>query len=361
MPQGASVRGPVCGCDVTVASMRTRSHPPLSERSQPGSCAGTLAGEVDAQFRILGPIEVDLAGNASGRVPRGRTLSFLALLLVHRGEIVHVDRVVDELWEGAGPKDARHAVHVVASRLRGVLGDGVVVSKGGGYAVRLAPGDLDAERFEGLFRRGRAELAQGEAREAAATLRQALAIWRGPALADVSEERFAQPEIARLEDLRIACLGDRVDADLACGLHAELAGELEGLVREHPLHERLRGQQMLALYRAGRQADALAAYRSAYRELADGLGIEPSPELRALEAAILRQEVPSPSSLPPAQGTPRGVDVRRLVTCVFAQLSDSREGIGPRPRIHAQGAGPLPRHRPRGLRASRRHRHRTAE
>ena len=284
---------------------------------------------MDAQFRILGPIEVDLAGNTSGRVPRGRTLSFLALLLVHRGEIVHVDRVVDELWEGAGPKDARHAVHVVASRLRGALGDGVVISKGGGYAVRLAPGDLDAERFEGLFRRGRAELAQGEAWEAAATLRQALTIWRGPALADVSEERFAQPEIARLEDLRLACLGDRVDADLARGLHADLAGELEGLVREHPLHERLRAQQMLALYRAGRQADALAAYRSAYQELVDGLGIEPSPELRALEAAILRQEVPAPSSLaqPPAQETRRGVDVRRLVTCVFAQLGESPEGM----------------------------------
>ena len=239
------------------------------------------------------------------------------------------DRVVDELWEGAGPKDARHAVHVVASRLRGALGDGVVISKGGGYAVRLAPGDLDAERFEGLFRRGRAELAQGEAWEAAATLRQALTIWRGPALADVSEERFAQPEIARLEDLRLACLGDRVDADLARGLHADLAGELEGLVREHPLHERLRAQQMLALYRAGRQADALAAYRSAYQELVDGLGIEPSPELRALEAAILRQEVPAPSSLAQthAQETRRGVDVRRLVTCVFAQLGESPEGM----------------------------------
>jgi DNA-binding SARP family transcriptional activator len=279
--------------------------------------------EVHTQFRILGPIEVDASGGRSGRVPRGRPLSLLALLLVHRGAIVHVDRAVDELWDGAGPKHAKKAVHVVASRLRGALGEGLVLSEGGGYALRLAPGVLDAEHFEELFERGRAELARGEPFEAAATLRQALALWRGPALADVSQERFAQPEIARLEDLRLACLSDRVDADLACGRHAEVAGELEGLVREHPLRERLRGQQMLALYRVGRQADALDAYRSAYSALVDGLGIEPSPELRALEAAILRQDVPAPAPLPQPSiaRTQVAVDARRLVTCVFAQLA----------------------------------------
>ena len=137
-------------------------------------------------------------------------------------------------------------------------------------------------------------MTRAEPWEAAATLRQALELWRGPALADVSHERFAAPEIARLEDLRLACLSDRVDADLACGRHAEVAGELEALVHQHPLRERLRGQQMLALYRSGRQADALDAYRGAYSALVDGLGIEPSPELRALEAAILRQDVPRP-------------------------------------------------------------------
>ena len=171
---------------------------------------------------------------------------------------------------------------MLASRLRSALGDGVVLSEGGGYALRPAAGSLDADRFEELSARGRAELARGEPLEAAATLRQALALWRGAALADVSQERFAQPEIARLEDLRLACLGDRLDADLAVGRHVEVAGELEALVRQHPLRERLRGQQMLALYRAGRQADALEAYRSAYAALVDGLGIEPSPELRAL-------------------------------------------------------------------------------
>jgi DNA-binding SARP family transcriptional activator len=282
---------------------------------------------VDIQFRILGPIEVDSAEGPGGRVPRGRTLSLLALLLVHRGAMVHVDRIVDELWEGAGPRHPKKAVHVVASRLRSALGEAVVLSAGGGYALRLDRGGLDAERFESLFARGREELTRGEPWEAAATLRHALALWRGPALADVSQERFAQPEIARLDDLRLACLGDRVDADLACGRHAEVAGELEALVRQHPLHERLRGQQMLALYRSGRQADALDAYRSAYSALVDGLGIEPSPELRALEAAILRQDVPplSPPPRPSAQRAPVAVDTRRLVTCLFARLTHHDE------------------------------------
>ena len=276
-----------------------------------------------SQFRILGPIEVEVAGSQSDRVPRGRTLSLLALLLVHRGTVVHVDQAVDELWDGAGPEHARKAVQVLASRLRSALGDGVVHSEGGGYALRPAAGNVDAERFEALFARGRAEVSRGEPAEAAATLRQALALWRGPALAEVSRQRFAQPEIARLEDLRLACLSDRLDADLTLGRHAEVAGELEGLVRQHPLRERLRAQHMLALYRAGRQADALEAYRSAYAALVGGLGIEPSPELRALEAAILRHDVPAASA--PAQASAVVVDARRLVTCAFAQLTHREE------------------------------------
>ena len=227
---------------------------------------------------------------------------------------------MDELWEGAGPQNARNAVHVVASRLRAALGDELVLSEGGGYAVRLPPGGLDADRFEQRFRLGREELARGEPWEAAATLRQALELWRGPALADVATERFAQPEIARLEDLRLNCVSERIEADLACGRHAEVTGELEGLVQEHPVRERLRGQLMLALYRAGRQADALAAYRDAHRALVGGLGIEPSPDLRALEAAILRQEVPAPAQ-PPRRAVERPPHGRRWVTCVVSQLA----------------------------------------
>ena len=295
-----------------------------------------------AQFRILGPIEVDVEAGRTARVPRGRPLSLLALLLVHRGELVHLDRVVDELWEGDGPQNARNAVHVVASRLRATLGEELVRSEGGGYAVRVAPGELDAERFEEGFRRGRDELARGDPSEAAATLRQALELWRGPALADVADERFAQPEIARLEDLRLGCLGERIEADIAAGRHADVVGELEALVQRHPLRERLRGQLMLALYRTGRQADALAAYRDAQRALVDGLGIEPSPDLRALEAAILRQEVPEPAAPPrPAERAPAG---RRLVTCVVSYLAQPAEpGLDPESlradveRFHAAG------------------------
>ena len=296
-----------------------------------------------AQFRILGPIEVDLEAGRTARIPRGRALSLLALLLVHRGAAVHLDRVVDELWEGDGPQNARNAVQVVVSRLRAALSEELVRSEGGGYAVPLAPGALDADRFEERFRLGRETLARGDPRAAAATLGDALALWRGPALADVADERFAQPEIARLEDLRVGCLSQRIEADLACGRHAEVAGELEALVREHPLRERLRGQLMLALYRAGRQADALAAYRDAHRALVEGLGIEPSPDLRALEAAILHQDVPEPAQ-PPRRAAERAPDARRWVTCVVSQLAGPEApGLDPESlhavveRFHATG------------------------
>jgi DNA-binding SARP family transcriptional activator len=238
-------------------------------------------------LRILGPIEIE----GAERVPRGRPLALLALLLVGRGDLVPLDRVVDELWAAAEPRHARKAAHVVASRLRRALGGGALRFESGGYRLGVAPEALDAGRFEALQRDGTAALARGEPGEAAAILRRALALWRGPALADVAGERFAQPEIARLEELRFACLSARIDADLGCGRHAALVGELEALVHAHPLREGLRAQQMLALYGAGRPADALAAYRDAYAALAGGLGVAPSPRLRALEAAILRHEV----------------------------------------------------------------------
>ena len=204
----------------------------------------------------------------------------------------------------------------------------------------------------------REELAARRAREAAATLRQALALWRGPALADVADERFAQPEIARLEDLRLACLTDRIDADLACGRHEEVAGELEALVRQHPLRERLRGQQMLALYRAGRQADALEAYRAAYEALVDGLGIEPSPELRALEAAILRHDVPAPRGRRrrrPRRSRRRAParDLRVLAARRLARRADPESLRARLERYHELAS--------RGLRAPRRQRRRAAQ
>jgi DNA-binding SARP family transcriptional activator len=244
-------------------------------------------------FGILGPVQIHLDAGQRALVPRGRVLSLLALLLVHRDETVHADRIVDELWGDVELRDVKNVVQVVASRLRAVVGDGALASEGGGYALRVPRGAVDADRFEDWLARGADERAHGRPRQAAATLREALGLWRGPPLVDVCDDGFAQPEIARLDDLRLTCLSERLDADLACGRHAELTGELEALVHRHPLRERLRGQLMLALYRAGRQADALGAYRAAREALVDGLGIEPSLELRALEAAILRHEVPA--------------------------------------------------------------------
>jgi DNA-binding SARP family transcriptional activator len=238
------------------------------------------------ELRILGPIQVEGA-----RVPGGRPRALLALLLVARGELVPLDRVVDELWEGDGPRHARKAAHVVACRLRRVLGGDALRCECGGYRLRLPRGAVDADRFEALAQRAAGALARGDAAHAAALARQALALWRGPALADVAAERFAQPEIARLEELRFACLTTRIDADLACGRHAAVVGELEALVRAHPLREGLRAQQMLALYGAGRPADALAAYQDAYAALTSGLGVPPSPRLRAIETAILRHDL----------------------------------------------------------------------
>ena len=268
-----------------------------------------------AQVRILGPIEVELPGGRRADVPRGRTLAFLALLLTRHGAALHVDRIVDELWEQRAPQHARAAVQVLASRLRAAAGDDLVAYEGGGYAAR--PAELDADRFQAAARRGREELAAGDPAAAAATLRGALELWRGAALADVGDARFAQPEIARLEELRLACLGDRVEADLALGPTAAVAAELDALVREHPLDERLRGLQMTALYHAGRQADALAAYRDARRALVEGLGVEPRRGCASSRPPILRQDLPAPA---PAQVAALPA-ARRWVTCVFAQTA----------------------------------------
>lgn len=186
-------------------------------------------------FGILGPVQIHLDAGQRALVPRGRVLSLLALLLVHRDETVHADRIVDELWGDVELRNVKNVVQVVASRLRAVVGDGALASEGGGYALRVPRGAVDADRFEDWLARGADERAHGRPRQAAATLREALGLWRGPPLVDVCDDGFAQPEIARLDDLRLTCLSERLDADLACGRHAEVTGELEALVRQHPL------------------------------------------------------------------------------------------------------------------------------
>ena len=241
------------------------------------------------EFRILGPLEVRDGGSevALGG-PRPRAL--LAALLLHPNEVVPAERLVDELWGEDSPDRAGAALRVNVSRLRKALPQDVLATRAPGYVIRVKPDGLDLHRFERLVDEGRSLLARGLAGEASNRLREALALWRGPALADFAYESFAQAAIARLEEIRLAATELRIDADLALGRHDELVGELEALVAEHPLRERLRGCLMTALYRSGRQAEALDAYQEARRALVDELGIDPSPALQELARAILRQD-----------------------------------------------------------------------
>ncbi|HET8652557.1 MAG TPA: BTAD domain-containing putative transcriptional regulator, partial [Gaiellaceae bacterium] len=224
--------------------------------------------------------------------------ALLAVLLLHRGEVVPSERLIEELWSGRAPATAAKSVQVYVSQLRKALGDRLV-TRGGGYVLELEPGSLDLDRFQALAGEGQELLTRGDVKRAAELLGAALALWRGPPLVDLSYEPFAQPEIQRLEELRLAALEDRIEADLALGRHAQLIAELEALVRGHPLRERLRAQLMLSLYRAGRQGEALEVYRQGRESLVEELGIEPGPRLQELHRAILNQDRaldrPSPS------------------------------------------------------------------
>ena len=204
----------------------------------------------------------------------------------HAGRTISSARLIDELWGDAAPASARKMVQINVSQLRKVLPEGVLRTHAGGYSLAIDPQALDLARFERLAREGRAA---ADPREAADKLAAALALWRGPALAEF-DEPFAEREGTRLEALRLSALEDRIEADLALGRHAAVAPELDGLVRDHPERERMRGQHMLALYRSGRQTDALASYREAWRRLGEELGIMPSVELRKLEAAIFAHD-----------------------------------------------------------------------
>ena len=244
------------------------------------------------EFRILGPLEV----SADGRVLQlgsHKQRAMLGLLLVHANETVARDRLIEELWAEAAPATVESALNVYLSRLRRLLesagAGGVLGRQAHGYRLQVEPGQLDANRFEWLVGEGREALAAGKAALAAERLRQALALWRGPALADLQSERFAITAGARLEEARVSALEQRLEADLALGIDRELIGELETLVVEHPYRERVRAQLMLALYRSGRQAEALDAYQQARRAL-DELGIEPSAALQQLQRAVLRQD-----------------------------------------------------------------------
>jgi DNA-binding SARP family transcriptional activator len=230
------------------------------------------------EFRILGPLEV-LEDHRPIPLGGTRQRALLAILLTRANEVISTDRLIDDLWGEAPPRTALNTLQYYVSQLRKLLGADRIVTQPPGYVIRIGPDELDLERFEGLVEGGGAEGA-----------RDALALWRGPALADFAYEEFAQAEAARLEELRLAALEQRVDADLALGRHAELVGELGQLVAQNPLRERLRGQLMLALHRSGRQAEALDVYQATRRALVEELGIEPSPALQELEKAMLRQD-----------------------------------------------------------------------
>jgi predicted ATPase/DNA-binding SARP family transcriptional activator len=244
------------------------------------------------ELRFLGPVQAVRAGRdvALGG-PRQRAV--LALLALDAGRVVPAGRLVEELWRGRPPLGAAKTLRSYVSRLRSALAPEMpLVPRGGGYVLSASSGQLDVARFERLVAEGQAVLGGGEATAAGNRFREALALWRGPAFADVAEVEPLAREASRLEELRLVAVEGRLEADLAAGSHGEVAGELERLVAEYPLRERLWGLLMLALYRGGRQADALAAYQRARAILAEQLGLEPGPELRELERAVLRQEVP---------------------------------------------------------------------
>jgi DNA-binding SARP family transcriptional activator len=237
------------------------------------------------EFRILGPLEV-VEGGVPLRVGAPKDRALLAVLLVRAGEVVSTDQAAEALWGAEPPRSASASIQNSVSKLRKRLGPERVVTKPPGYALQVEGDEIDAERARLLLERARAAGAQAGVE----LLRQARSLFRGPPLADFAYESFAQPAIAQLEELRLAIEDARIGYELELGRHVELIGELEALVAEHPLRESFRGHLMLALYRAGRQVDALGTYEQARQALAEELGIDPGLALRRLHSAILRQE-----------------------------------------------------------------------
>jgi DNA-binding SARP family transcriptional activator/pimeloyl-ACP methyl ester carboxylesterase len=274
------------------------------------------------EFRILGPFEAaDEAGSVV--LAGGKQRAVLAVLLLHAGRVVPMDRLVDDLWGDAVPETATKMVQILVSQLRKRLPEGLLRTKAPGYLIELDGHVLDLLRFEELAAGGRAALEGGRVEEAATQLREALALWRGAALGEF-EEPFAELESARLEEQRLACLEERIEADLVLGRQSELVGELDALVRRHPNRERLRGQLMVALYRSGRHAEALETYQE-FRRMLGELGIEPSAQLKELERRILRQD--AGLSAPAAAVVPTAA--RRIPS------------VGRRPDVHYAKSGDL--------------------
>jgi DNA-binding SARP family transcriptional activator len=273
------------------------------------------------EFRILGPLEAVSDGRVLD-LGGAKQRCLLAALLLHANEVVSQARLIEALWDEAPPETAPKALQVYVSQLRKLIGPDRIVTRAPGYLIRVEPGELDVERFQHLVEQG-----------GAGKLREALALWRGDPLAEFAYDRFAQLEIGRLEELRLTAFEDRIDADLALGRHAAVVGELETLVAEHPLRERLRAQLMVALYRSGRQAEALEAYQAARRTLVDELGIDPGRALQELERSILLQDssldAPARSAEPVGPGPTGGfVGRERELSELTGALEDALAGQG---------------------------------
>jgi DNA-binding SARP family transcriptional activator/class 3 adenylate cyclase len=294
------------------------------------------------EFRILGPLEVAEGGRLLP-VGGGKQRALLSVLIINAGRVVSIDQLIDALWGERPPETAAHTLQVYVSQLRKALGSpdrsgrSVLATQGRGYVLRVEPEAIDLHRFERLVEDGRRALEGGDPRGADRLLRDALALFRGSPLADITFEDVAQAEIARIEDLRTKAEEDRIEANLALGRHGELVGELQAQVARNPLRERIRALLMLALYRSGRQAEALQVYREGRQLLADELGIDPMPELQRLEQAILRQDpsldapprepgaaspAPEPSQSAPRGSRPRRIE-RKFATALFADIVGS--------------------------------------
>jgi DNA-binding SARP family transcriptional activator len=241
------------------------------------------------EFRLLGPVEAVAEGRPVP-LPAAKPRALLAALLLSRNRVVSVGELIDDLWGEEPPETATKALQGYVSQLRKALGPDRVLTKPPGYSLRVEEGELDLDSFERLVREGRELLADGDSKAAARKLEQALELWRGPAFAEFDAEPFARDAGARLEESRLEAIEERIDADLALGRHGRLVSELEQLIAREPFRERLRAQQMLALYRSDRQAEALDLYRRTRETLVDELGIEPGPALQELEGAILRHD-----------------------------------------------------------------------
>ena len=313
------------------------------------------------RFGLLGRLELSDEGIAI-EIAGAKQRALLAILLLDANRVVSSEALIDALWEQQAPETAAKALQVHVSQLRKLLGPDRVVTRSPGYALRVEEGELDLHEFEALVGRAR----ESPPAEASAILREALALWRGPPLADFASHRFAQSEIARLDEVRLEAVEDRLEAELSLGEHRALVGELDALVGKHPLRERLRGQLMLALYRSGRQAEALESYQHGRNVFVDELGIEPGRSLRELHQQILRQDSrldlavaaesttetspafvgrqaerrePVGNTHPdPQQG---GGEARKVVTVLFSDVTSSTAlGRRARPRVASHSSCP---------------------